>query len=65
MSKVASFTFKQPWETLREPTMVTWPKDVPFHTVSSCHDPLGCEDGSSAHMDALHMQADLPWPLAQ
>lgn len=35
-----------------------------FHTVGGRHNPLGGDDGASADVDALDVQADLPGPVS-
>lgn len=41
------------------------PRDLLLHTVRGCHDPLRGDDGAPADVDALHVQANLPGPLAR
>ena len=37
--------------------------NILFHAVGGRHDPVAGDDGASANMDVLDVQADLPGPV--
>lgn len=46
-------------------TQETKDRNSPFHAVCGCHYPLRGDDRAPTDVSALHMEADLPWPLPQ
>lgn len=49
----------------RPPPAGPAPRDLLLHAVGGRHNPVGGDDGASADVDALDVQADLPGPVAQ
>lgn len=67
------FSFKgESWENWVNSCISAWRKannrgeqNSPFHAVCRCDNPVAGDDGAPADVGALHVQADLPWPLPQ